>query len=309
MTAPPTLFAADAPPPDDTDIAYLPPREGSPPDYPPRPPAGLSYHGGKFPGRAGGRIAAVLPAAARYAEPFAGMAGVLLSRSPAGAEILNDADPEVANWWTVVRDRPDELREAVWSSPLGAEPHRRALAAPIPTDPVDRALRMTVMLSSAFRGRIALPNTARRPASHETTVRKIADCSRRVADVEIRCGDGLEVIEEWADDPDTLIYLDPPYPDTDCTSYAAGVDYGRLLDLIRHRPAMIALSGVPANAAELIGDGWGCLRYDVLSAMGTQRPETLWSNPACQERVGDTVVVVAAGAPDWQPALPFGAAR
>ena len=75
----------------------------------------LSYYGGKSGGHgSSGRgrwIASLLPGDTRtlYAEPYAGMLGILLQRAPAKLEIVNDLNRRIVNWWRVVRDHPDEL--------------------------------------------------------------------------------------------------------------------------------------------------------------------------------------------------------
>ena len=57
----------------------------------------------------GAWIAGLLPPPEKrqtYLEPFCGMLGVLLQRSPPGHEIVNDADGAVINWWRTVRTQP-----------------------------------------------------------------------------------------------------------------------------------------------------------------------------------------------------------
>lgn len=74
---------------------------------------GLAYYGGKSPGRPlTAWIASKLPPweyQRLYCEPFAGMLGVLLTRKPTRLEVVNDANERIINWWTVIRDRPDEF--------------------------------------------------------------------------------------------------------------------------------------------------------------------------------------------------------
>ena len=118
-----------------------------------RPPRALGWIGGKsFYGthRTGRWINSLLPppeATYTYVEPYAGMLGLLLQRRPAKREIVSDLDADLINWWTVVRDRPEELAELLewtpgWSSDLFAEACHN-LDHP---DPVKRAYYFTLAL-------------------------------------------------------------------------------------------------------------------------------------------------------------------
>lgn len=48
-----------------------------------------------------------------YIEPFAGMLGVLLQRTPAGTEIVSDADGRIIAFWRELRDNTDAFAERV----------------------------------------------------------------------------------------------------------------------------------------------------------------------------------------------------
>ena len=80
----------------------------------------LPYYGGK---RGYGKaewIASFLPHTpdSCYVEPFAGMAAVLLARSPVDIEILNDANERIVNWWRIVRDEAEEFGRLIDFSPF-----------------------------------------------------------------------------------------------------------------------------------------------------------------------------------------------
>src|SRR4051812_31635359 len=62
----------------------------------------LRYHGGKF--RLAAWIMAHFPDHRCYVEPFGGGAGVLLQKPRAFAEIYNDLDGDVVNYFEVLRD-------------------------------------------------------------------------------------------------------------------------------------------------------------------------------------------------------------
>ena len=65
-------------------------------------PAALRYHGGKY--RLAPWIIDFFPAHECYVEPFGGAAGVLLQKPRSYAEVYNDLDGQVVNFFRVIRD-------------------------------------------------------------------------------------------------------------------------------------------------------------------------------------------------------------
>src|SRR5438270_11025017 len=49
------------------------------------------------------RLVAMLPAHKTYVEPFAGSAAVLFAKEPSAVEVINDADPEIARAYKILK--------------------------------------------------------------------------------------------------------------------------------------------------------------------------------------------------------------
>jgi DNA adenine methylase len=105
----------------------------------------------------------------------------------------------------------------------------------------------------------------------------------RLAGVELRCRDALDVIHEF-DGPDTLFYLDPPYlPETRTTlgTYAhemTRADHIRLLGAIVRCRGPVAISGYASPLYDDALRGWGREEWPMAKHAGQGR-----SKPLCVE--------------------------
>src|SRR3972149_492337 len=77
----------------------------------------------------------LLPEAHHYCEPFGGSAAVLLNRAPSPVETYNDIDGEVVNFFRVLRDKKDDLVEAIGLTPFSREEFYQAVTQTPPPPP------------------------------------------------------------------------------------------------------------------------------------------------------------------------------
>ncbi len=87
----------------------------------------------------------LLPYTTHYCEPFGGSAAVLINRKPSPVETYNDIDREVVNFFRMLRDKQDELLQAIALTPFSREELRIASEDPLDglTD-LERARRFFV---------------------------------------------------------------------------------------------------------------------------------------------------------------------
>ena len=256
------------------------------------------YYGSKA--RIAEQIAGMLPPHSHYVEPCAGSLSVLLAKSPARMETVNDLDQHLMTFWQVLRDRPDELERACALTPHARAEHRGARgldAAKI--GEVERARRVWVMLTQGRSG--VLRTTGWRyarsaddgfcgPSRLSSYIERIAPVAERLRQVSLECRPAVDVLRDYGQGPRTrrtLIYLDPPYPGGTRTrnyrveAMSAAV-HTELAEVARAGSATVVVSGYACDLydRELYPDWY---RYE-LAAWTTQggahrdRTEVLWSN-------------------------------
>ena len=224
----------------------------------------LPYFGGKASTARQGSgpwIASLLPQRydVLYAEPFAGMLGVLLQRPRSAVEIVNDADLNVINWWRVVRDQPEAFGRALRYTPRSRDEYERcyqALRDDVPMTELKRALAYHTVLNQTYvhgsgvlhpsKGGQATWRRKYSPEggnpSHwtEEQVRPLAD---RLAKVQLERGEAIEILERIADIEDAVVYVDPPYRDANKTAYLYDVDREALAEALAAQKGAVAISG------------------------------------------------------------------
>ena len=208
-----------------------------------------------------------LPSGSIYVEPYGGAAWVLLNKPRYPIEVYNDLDSAMVNLFRVLQDRRKyallrrRLRYTLYSM-REFERACRILNDGTGGD-IDRAWAKYVQLKQGFSGnttRISVGSWGRAVAVHGAKP-KPAEFARhvdqhmraiheRLRGVYIDSRDALEVIRYW-DSPDTVFYLDPPYPlDTrrDKSVYLHEMDdthHERLIDLLCEIKGSFALSSYP----------------------------------------------------------------
>ena len=267
----------------------------------------LRYYGGKSPLKATSRwIASLLPdGGTPYVEPFAGMAGILLSRKPAPLEIVNDLDGNLVAWWLCVRDRPRTVAWKIYHTPRSRQIFNAAVEL-LETDEgtqLQRAVALHIVIEQGMRhgpqpsrGSWAADylNEARRP-SLASVRRFTAALARRMHRVQIENKDAIEILERVADIPEAVVYCDPPYKDVHNSPYRHSVDVERLSEALLAQEGLVAVSGYNQDYDHL---GWDRHeRVKTFHRIGEHaskhrkndqtRTEVLWTNYSPDDLVKD----------------------
>lgn len=233
-----------------------------------------------------------------YCEPFAGMLGVLLYRSRSEAEVVNDLNRDVFRWWTVVRDRTEELAAKLAWTPAVSVQHVWSVNGDRP-DGFDEELwgayRLSVRALMTMGAKVdggdqtAPLSLAHRPSSVPPAPGELLLLRDRMREVQIECRDACEVIERIGRYSDALIYCDPPYPSAlsrTNAGYGAEMDEGDFVDAVLgvRSGVRVAVSGYPGSYPALDAAGWVCHERESRSYLGDvrartgPRTEVLWCN-------------------------------
>ncbi len=266
----------------------------------------LRYHGAKF--RLAPWVMQFFPEHKAYVEPFGGAAGVLLQKPRAYAEVYNDLDDDIANFFRVLRD-PGQSERLI--ELLQLTPYARAefnLSYDECDDPIERARRTAIRASMGFgsagatKGVTGFRIDTARPygtAQHLWTryPDQLAAVIDRLQGVLIENRPAIEVMRQH-DAVDTLHFVDPPYVFETrslrnvvqgCYRHEMTNDqHIELLGTLKNLQGMVVLSGYPSALYEKELAGWQLhtTAARISAGRGTAlRAECVWLNQQCQEKL------------------------
>ena len=257
----------------------------------------LRYYGGKSPHhRTGPWIASMLPYDRCYAEPFAGMLGVLLQRRKSKVEMVNDADGNLIAWWRAVRDHPKKFGRLVRNTPYCKDEYERAYEALSKgeyDDPLRRALDYHICIDQGFiagtgsKGwRGCVVTSGERDGVNIENVnyaRRISQAADRMRGVGIHNLDATAFLAKLSKHSKLVVYCDPPYvKSSDVSGYGTSeLDLDALTDALKKCKGFAAVSGYKDDWDHL---GWHRYELDVATALTAstgkraKRTEVLWTN-------------------------------
>jgi DNA adenine methylase len=185
-----------------------------------------------------------LPGHEVYVEPFGGSAAMLLNKDRSNVEVYNDLDGDIVQFFTVARDRPDDLVEWVRRTPFSEELHQRYVQAfyngDRPDDAIERAGRFLFLRYTQFAGKYNGPSGFKRDTprsragestSWQNAPEKIRAVCQRLQGVSIQRADYADIIGRY-DGPTTVFYCDPPYLDKEHTYRVDDFQHTNLADAL-----------------------------------------------------------------------------
>lgn len=260
----------------------------------------LRYHGGKW--KLGEWIIGHMPPHRIYVEPFGGAASVLMRKPRAYAEVYNDRWCTVVNVFRVLRDPAQACRlaQALELTPYARDEFFDAYHDES-DDEIERA-RKAILRSFAGFGSAATnceyitgfrANTKRKGTTPAQDWRdypsRLPAFVQRLQGVVIENRDAIDVIAQH-DSPETLFYVDPPYPhDTRSmrrgnAAYAvemSDADHERLAGALHAVLGMVMISSYPGTLYDRLYADWQRIERETHADGARDRIEVLYLNAAC----------------------------
>ncbi len=277
----------------------------------PRIPQPLKWHGGKF--YLAKQIVEMMPRHIHYCEPYAGGLAVLLAKSSAHSEVVNDLNKDLINFWSVLQGLDtfaqfQRLCEATpFSQELWENTHAELQAHPDPIetsgpeDRVTRAWRFFIHCRQSLAGRMRsftgiTKTRLRRGMNNEVSawlsaVEGLPEVHARLKRVLILNMPALDVIKSQ-DGPYTLFYCDCPYLHSTRSGKKdynihemSNNDHKRLLSRLSTVKGKFLLSGYPSDLYDEAAakHGWRLHTFNLPNnaASGTTKrrmTECIWTN-------------------------------
>ncbi len=235
----------------------------------------------------------------RYIEVFGGGGWVLFHKPPGNDfEVYNDFNGLLTNLYRCVREKPDELIEAlhfVLNSRKDFDIVRNSLARDSPASDVERASYFYQLIRYSYAS--GLTSFGSQPHDMWSNFPLIEQAHRRLSKVVIENKDFEKLIRQY-DRPVSFFYLDPPYYETEKYYKNVGEDGFQEKDHIRLRDTLMDIEGkflLSYNDCEFIRNLYDVPNIQIESFTrinnikqrydnGAQFPEILISNYDMQER-------------------------
>ncbi len=179
----------------------------------------ITYYGGKQ--QLAKRIKQIIPEHKIYCEPFFGGGAVFFEKEPSYLEVINDNNNRLINFYTQMRDNFEELQELIESTFHSEFLYRQAKdiyngRSEFSQVQLAWAVWVTTNMSysGSFHGGWKWCNGSSGSHSARFIAKKRNEfhlLKNRLKEVQISSRDAIKVILD-RDTPETVFYLDPPYP-------------------------------------------------------------------------------------------------
>lgn len=265
----------------------------------------FGYFGSKQ--RLATRIADSLPPHNAWVEAFCGSAAVTLVKKAAPIEIINDLDAQIVNFFSQLRENPDDLCRMIELTPYAREEFEQTKALDENVSKIEQARRFLVASMMTVNGAFGSNHSGRNHSGFSYSqsysrnglearvsrwnslpdrLKKVVD---RLKSVRIEKRDARDLLRMFMDRPATLVYLDPPYLMDRDHGYKLDANeesfHKELLKLCCRAKCMILISGYENELYSAIltrKRGWKRVEIEThtrdTKGKNYSRTEVLWKN-------------------------------
>jgi DNA adenine methylase len=217
----------------------------------------ISYYGGKQSMLK--HILPMIPEHSVYVEPFFGGGAVFFGKEPIKAEIINDYNGNVVNFYHQMKTNLDAVKKLIDATPYCRDSYKQALVVykhPYMFKPDVRAWAFWVCTIQGFSNQIGTWRSSQ-PREKESLLnynKKLLineDLRKRLELVQIENMDAVKLIKS-KDSVNTFFYIDPPYVGADQGHYGGYTQehFNNLLELLSTIKGKFLLSSYPNDVLD-----------------------------------------------------------
>lgn len=196
----------------------------------------ISYYGGKQ--SMVNDILPLIPEHKIYVEPFFGGGAIYWAKEPSHTEVINDVNMNVVNFYEVLKNAYFDLKKRIEATLHSRETYKKAMIiydCPwlFADDPVIRAWAFFVVTNQGFSCKIGTwgyDRDKRAKTIQNNIDRFQEELADRIKYTQIENNKANKVILS-RDTPETFVYADPPYIDSDQGHYGGYTEEHFKLDL------------------------------------------------------------------------------
>lgn len=243
-------------------------------------------------------IVPLFPAHKAYLEPYFGSGAVFFNKQPVDYETINDLDNQVANFFKVCREQPEELSRLMYLTPFSrteyesVQEDKAGEEIQLTGNPLEDARRFAVRCSQAFGSKLAdrcgWKNTKQSAGPVNTRVwggmaEGIIQIGERLKNAQIECRPAVELIKGY-NAKDCLIYADPPYLEGTRRSriYRKEMmkreEHEEMLTALLEHTGPVMISGYDNDLYNSMLVGWHKEEKQGRANSSAVRTETVWMN-------------------------------
>ena len=229
----------------------------------------IAYYGGKI--NLLPHILPLIPDHQIYTEAFFGGGAVFWAKEPARAEIINDSNSMVVNFYEVLKTDFSSLKQLIEATLSARVTYKSAMTiyqTPHLFTKLQHAWAFYVVTNLGFSGKIgswAFDKYGSRTRSFlNKNLKFVPALAERLKHVLVENNDALNVIES-KDTVDTFHYVDPPYIDANQGHYAGytSEDFQKLLELLGNVKGKFLLSSYDSDILRQFSKTHGWYRKEI----------------------------------------------
>lgn len=231
----------------------------------------ITYYGGKL--NLVSQILPLIPEHKVYIEPYFGGGAIFFAKEPSEAEVINDLNAMVINFYQVVQSKDfEKLKAKIEQTLFSRATYNVALAIyrmPHLFNKLQQAFAFYVGCNMGFSCQIGSwgydKYGKRVKAFRNKKLLFDESIAKRLENVQIEHLDALKVIQN-RDAEDVFFYIDPPYPNSNQGHYSgfSQQDFEELLEVLSKLKAKFLLSSYPNETLERYSKkyGWHTKTFD-----------------------------------------------